>query len=210
MSKIPKPKLKKQTLIGLVFITFLIAGWYFPVFGFIIPACMAFGISISFSKGRKWCEWYCPRGSFYDSALKIISPQKKIPDLFKNLPLRITLLSFLFAMMILQISSHGTNVILIGQFFMTLLTATTAIGVILGVLFHQRSWCYICPVGTAANLIGKDRYKLTVDTKKCVECKLCNQICPMQLQPYNTKSNDCIKCGDCIKLCPKAALSFER
>lgn len=210
MSKIPNPKLKKQTLIGLVFIAFLTAGWYFPIFGFIIPACMAFGISISFSKGRKWCEWYCPRGSFYDSALKFISPQKNIPALFKNLPLRIAILTLLFSMMTLQIIDHGTNAMQIGKFFMTLLTATTAIGIILGVIFHQRTWCYLCPVGTAANLIGKDRYKLIIDTEKCVRCKLCNQTCPMQLQPYELKSNDCIKCGDCINSCPKTALSFEK
>lgn len=201
-------KYRKQAVIGFIFLTFLVAGLFYPVIGLVIPGCMIFGIIVGFSKGRKWCDWYCPRGSFYDSILKAVSPKRKIPEFFKNMSLRVGLLSFLITVMILQIIRYWPNPSAIGQVFMVILTSTTIIGIVLGLFIHNRSWCYMCPIGTVANLIGKDKYPLKFNKDNCVNCKLCADACPIQIDPHISLSDDCLKCGNCVNECSKKALEF--
>ena len=69
----------KQYFTGASFILFFIGGWFYPLIGFFIPACMIAGVGLATRKGRKWCDWMCPRGSFADAYLKLISSQKTIP-----------------------------------------------------------------------------------------------------------------------------------
>ncbi|MCX8023306.1 MAG: 4Fe-4S binding protein [Syntrophorhabdaceae bacterium] len=205
----------KQFIMGTVFIVLLIGGWYFSLIGYFIPLCMVAGIGMASIKGRKWCNWYCPRGSFADSYMKIISPEKRIPDFLKKTPVRVGVLLFLIGMLTYQIIRLWPDFYGIGRFFVILLTITTTVGIILGILLHQRSWCYICPIGTLSNWVGKNRYKLTIEPEKCIECKLCYKTCPMQLTPFEMKhekemkfKGDCLKCGLCVATCPKEALKF--
>lgn len=118
----------KQFLMAGVFIVILILGWYYPLLGYFIPLCMLLGIGIGFSKGRKWCDWFCPRGSFFDSMIRPIpnvailrsitsgsrrdteantafgiSLKEEIPRFFKGLSLRLSFLSFLILMMTFQL-----------------------------------------------------------------------------------------------------------
>jgi len=203
---------KKQIIIGIIFLVFLVSGWVYPLIGFFIPACMVLGLGIGAFKGRKWCDWYCPRGSFYDSLLKKLSPNREIPQYFKKIPVRVIIFSFLLIIMTLQIIRHWPDPYEIGKFFMALLTTTTIIGIILGFIFHQRTWCYICPVGTLSNLIGRDKSSLKLNSDKCVNCELCAKACPIQLKPYDKEKTpdnyDCLKCNSCIDACPKKALNF--
>jgi hypothetical protein len=39
----------------------LIAGWRYPILGYVIPFCMLAGVGIALFKGRYWCDWLCPR-----------------------------------------------------------------------------------------------------------------------------------------------------
>jgi len=212
---VKQPRKIKQFIMGGIFIILFGAGWFFPLIGYFIPACMVAGIGMAGFKGRKWCNWFCPRGSFADTYTKIISPEKKIPQALRNLPVRIGVMSFLMFMLAVQITRLWPDFYAIGGFFMLLLTITTTIGIILAIIYHQRSWCYICPIGTMSNWVGKNRNRLIMDHELCNDCKLCEKTCPMQLTPYELKSDtgmshkgDCLKCGLCIAACPKQALSF--
>jgi polyferredoxin len=97
-----------------------------------------------------------------------------------------------------------------------MLSFTTAAGVGLGIAFQQRTWCYICPIGTMSNWVGKNRRPLTLAPEKCLECHLCARACPMQLAPvalkdheYMPNQGDCLKCSLCVSNCPTAALTFQ-
>jgi len=213
--KAKKSRKVKQIIMGTVFLILLAGGWFFPLIGYFIPLCMIAGVGMASVKGRKWCNWYCPRGSFADSYMKAISPEKKIPDWLRSLPVRIGVLAFLMGMLAVQITRLWPDPYAIGRFFMMLLTITTTVGIILAVVFQQRSWCYICPIGSMSNWVGKNRDQLAIDKEACVSCKLCGKTCPMQLTPYEMKENgemsfrgDCLKCGLCVAACPKEALSF--
>ncbi len=212
-----KQRIVKQLLFSGFFILVLVGSWFLPLLGFFIPLCMVLGISIAFFKGRKWCDWYCPRGSFWDYVIKPYSPQKTIPAVIKSIPARLIILAFLMGIMVWQIVNRWPNPYKIGQFFAMMLTVTTVIGIILALMYHQRIWCYICPIGTISNLTGKNKKPLKISSHLCVECKQCYKVCPMQIKPYSYKKNesvidikdgDCLKCESCVYACPRKALKF--
>jgi polyferredoxin len=202
-------------VMGNLFIGLLVAGWFLPLLGYFIPLCMFAGIGMASIKGRKWCNWFCPRGSFADSYLKRISPERRIPDWLRSLPVRIGVLSFLMVMLAIQIIHRWPDPHAIGRFFVLLLTITTAVGILLAFLYHQRSWCYVCPIGSLSSWVGRNRYQLRMDSEVCIECGACTKTCPMQLEPQEMSEQremaykgDCLKCGLCIAACPKDALTF--
>jgi ferredoxin-type protein NapH len=217
INKLKKSRKLEQYLMGTLFLILLPVGWFYPIIGYFIPLCMIAGIGIASWKGRKWCNWMCPRGSFSDSYMKFISSERKIPHFFRSLPLRISVIIFLMSMLTYQIVRLWPDPYAIGKLFMTLLTITTGISVILAIIVHQRTWCYICPIGTISNWVGKSKQQLYTKNDLCTSCKLCGKPCPMDLAPHELKEKgkmsfkgDCLKCGLCVKTCPKDALSFSK
>jgi polyferredoxin len=205
----------KQYILGSIFVILLAAGWYLPLIGYFIPLCMVAGVGMATVRGRQWCNWYCPRGSFADTYLKLISPGKKIPALLRTTAFRLGVLAFLMLMLTIQIVRLWPDGFAIGGFFIVLLTVTTIIGIILSIVYHQRSWCSICPIGSLSSWVGKNKHQLKIDSESCIRCKACAKTCPMGLAPVEMKESvemcykgDCLKCGLCIATCPKDALSF--
>jgi ferredoxin-type protein NapH len=205
----------KQYAMGSLFILLLIGGWFCPLIGFFIPLCMVAGIGMASVKGRQWCNWYCPRGSFADTYMKSISPENTIPRWLRSNPVRIGILSFLMIMLTTQIIRLWPDPYAIGKFFVVLLTITTGVSIVLALIWQQRSWCYICPIGSISNWVGKNRNQIAINPEACIDCKACAKVCPMQLAPQGIKEKgelafkgDCLKCGICVSACPKDALRF--
>jgi polyferredoxin len=206
----------KQLTMGLSFIGLLVAGWVYPLIGYFIPVCMLLGIGTAAFQGRSWCNWLCPRGSFEDSLLKRISFQRRIPTVFRSAPMRIGVMAILMTVLTVQIIRLWPDPWAIGGFFVIMLSVTSGLGLILGVIYQQRNWCYICPIGTMSNWVGKNRQPLLLENAKCIDCNLCAKKCPMQLSPVSLKEpegmanrGDCLKCSICVDNCPTAALSWE-
>jgi len=207
----------RQLLNSLIFIVILLLGWHFPLFGYFIPLCMFFGMGIGLFRGRKWCDWYCPRGSFYDALASKVSQQRRIPVFLRKVYFRLGILFLLLLIMIYNVTKRWFYMNRLGIFFIAMISVTTTIGVIFAVIFHHRTWCFICPVGTIIALIDKRRYVVEIDSNLCVECKVCANVCPMQIRPYSFKGKDrqviaerdCLRCGLCIAACPKKALRFR-
>jgi len=205
----------QQLVSAVVFVAVISLGWVYPLLGYFIPLCMLLGVGIAFFKGRKWCDWACPRGSFYDALIKPISAKKQIPRFFKSEPFRIIALVLLMTVMGINLSLRWPNPYRIGLLFVGLLTVTTTIGIGLALFVHQRTWCSFCPIGSLAHWVGGGRLPLRIDSQECVECKVCHKVCPIQLSPYTFKKDsveivrerDCLKCNLCVMACPKKALS---
>lgn len=206
----------KQLASGLTFLGLLAAGWVYPLIGYFIPVCMLLGIGIAAFRGRSWCNWLCPRGSFEDSLLSRISLNRRIPQIFRGTPMRLAVMLILMTVLTVQIVRLWPDPWAIGGFFVLMLTITTVIGVVLGIIYQQRNWCYLCPIGTMSNWVGKNRQPLHLEASQCRECGLCAQKCPMQLSPVSLKEpegmanrGDCLKCSLCVHACPTAALHWE-
>ena len=205
----------KQAIFGTVFISVVIAGWFYSLIGYFIPLCMVAGVGLASVRGRTWCNWMCPRGSFADTYMKAISPGKDIPSALRKAPVRLGVTAFLMAMLTFQIVRLWPDSFAIGRFFIVLLTITTIIGIFLAIFIHQRAWCSICPIGSLSSWVGANRRRLKMARDSCVSCGLCAKNCPMQLKPNALKEQpamefkgDCLKCELCVKGCPKQALKF--
>ncbi len=213
---IKQSRTKRQYVMGTLFLILLPLGWFYPVIGYFIPFCMLVGIGLAIRKGRSWCNWMCPRGSFADSYLKLISRKAKVPRVFRTMPLRVLVLAFLMSMMFFQIVSLWPDPMNIGRLFMTLLTITTVVGVLLAIFVHQRTWCYICPIGTISSWVGRNKNPLELKADTCTHCNACNRACPMNLSPQVRDEEgemrfkgDCLKCELCTHVCPPGVLSFQ-
>lgn len=195
---------------------YLIAGYFYPAIGLAALICMLAPIAWAAARGRYWCGNWCPRGSFYDSVMAKLSPNKPIPAFFRNPWFRIFMVAFIMGVFTVQIVDAWGDLNAMGMVFLRIIFITTAVGVVLALTIHQRTWCSFCPMGTIAGWISaKTAPKpLTVEAS-CVSCKLCTKVCPLQLKPYAAKGSDagfcdsdCLKCGKCVAACPKKALHF--
>jgi len=191
----------------------LVGGWIFPLLGFFLLLCMFGAVGIAFYRGRAWCDWMCPRGSFYDLAVHRLSRNAVIPAVFKTSRVRGLILGLLVIVLGVQIYYAWGDSYAVGRAFVRVLTVTTMAGIVLGAVYKPRAWCQICPMGTLANWISGGKKQPLHVTEHCRDCKLCERVCPMQLKPYESKSGymtegDCIKCSSCVAVCPAKALSF--
>jgi len=95
-----------------------------------------------------------------------------------------------------------TSIYLIG-FILLIIT-------LIGSFFYERFFCkYLCPAGAFYAIIGKiSPFAVRINKDKCIDCGLCNKICPMNVNIMNSKSekitdSECINCNECVNTCPK-------
>jgi polyferredoxin len=84
--------------------------------------------------------------------------------------------------------------------------------VLIGSVFIHRFFCkYLCPLGAFYALFNRfSFYKLNVDEEKCIDCKKCEQVCPMDVEVTKCiNSTECIRCGKCKAVCPTVAIKTE-
>lgn len=81
-----------------------------------------------------------------------------------------------------------------------------------------RKWCHVlCPLGAFMSLVGSKTpaFKPRVDAKRClraqgVDCHVCVDSCPEQLDPHVGSLSECTRCGLCKDSCPAQAVSLGR
>jgi polyferredoxin len=195
-----------------VMLVFLVIGMFYPAIGVFALICMLAPVLVAPFKGRYWCGNFCPRGSLFDHVIARLSPQKPIPGFFRSKGFRLTMIRVIMTMFTIQAYYAWGNLAAMGMVFIRLIVITTVVGIFLGILFHQRTWCTFCPMGTIASWLSVRKKPLAV-ADSCVNCQLCSKACPLQLAPYTAKGSvfedpDCLKCGRCVTKCPKKALSF--
>jgi ferredoxin-type protein NapH len=201
------------SLLPLVFIVIGL-GWRWPLLGFVVPVVMIAGMAGGILNGRYVCGNLCPRGGFFDRLGPFFSKSRPIPQALRAMWLRWTLFAALMGFMIWRIAQDPGSVYHWGKVFWLMCTVTTAAGVVLAILFHPRTWCSICPVGTAANAFGGHKNPLTIDASKCRECRACEKACPIALDIVRHRTagvvaeRDCVKCDECIVKCPMKALAW--
>lgn len=196
----------------------LVFGWYSPILMVLTFICMLAPIVFSFRYGRAWCGNFCPRASFNNSVLSIISYKRDIPKFFKSNIFRIIMFILLMSFFGINIYHTNGNLIKIGNTFLKMMLLTTVIQICLGVLVHPNVWCTFCPMGTAAFYITKFKGKSQVNikfNKKCLNCGNCKKQCPIQIDVPRWYSYgkvldaDCMKCRKCMNECPGKVLVWS-
>ena len=201
--------LKITPYLGIIVVIVSIGGVFYPKLGYFLLLVFSSLMIIAPFRGRWFCGNLCPRGSFVDFWLGPISRKVRIPTILRSMRLRAPIFVALMGFMILRIIEAQGIVDKVGMVFVTMCILTTSASILFGVAIAPRAWCSFCPMGTLQRALGKSKYQLKVDRDLCIECGICQKVCPMQL-PVNEiqRSPDCIKCARCVEACPKEALSF--
>ena len=184
--------------------------------------------------GRLVCGFLCPFGLLQDLLHKIPFPKK-----IKTFKGDKTLRKLKYAVLILLVIVLPLCVKLTPFFCKYLCPSGTASGILLALsdtslfrLFGSRfAWkacilgmivllsvviyrpfCkYLCPLGAFYAPFNKvSAVKIQVDADRCVNCGVCANACPMNVDPSKTPNHtECIRCGECIGCCPASALRYE-
>lgn len=202
----------------IILLVFCIAGLFVPAVGVAAIICMLAPVAVAFFRGRLWCGNFCPRGSMNDIILSKISRKLRIPGLLKKQWFRFMILILLMGAFAVQLTLAWGSIDAIGMVFVRMILITTVLAIILGTVYHHRTWCTICPMGTLASYaagvksISKRTKHVTFNAAACINCRICSKSCPMGIDVLKYKVQgsvvhpDCLKCEVCVDKCPKKAL----
>ncbi|TAL18185.1 4Fe-4S binding protein [bacterium] len=194
---------KYRLALGVLVPLVIIGGFFSPYFGYAVPFTMIGAMAMAFSgRGRRFCGNYCPRGSFLDTWLRHLPSFKlKLPPVNK---VRWYVTAGLMGLMVWRIAKNPTDLAYLGGVFWMMCLVTTGAALILAVLYRQRAWCMICPIGTVSTVLKKTTHTIPVP-EGCTSCKLCDKACPIALKPSEgiICSTECLQCGVCTAVCPK-------
>lgn len=203
-----------QSYLFLILAAYLALGYFYPAVGLLAIICMIAPVITAPFKGRQWCGNYCPRGSLYDGIIAKLSPHKPIPSFLRTTTFRTFMLILIMSVFSLQMYFAWGNINAMGFVFLRIIFFTTVVGIAMGVIYHERTWCSFCPMGTMAGWFSGRNNPLTI-APTCKGCQLCDKTCPMQLHPSSGKPSglfyhkDCLKCSRCVEKCPIGALRFK-
>ena len=232
----------RKILTIIMFVLFPVIYYYFSPYliimgasqgiitGSLIVFAALFASSLFF--GRAFCGWICPGGATQE--LCNMARKKDFQNGKKNLIKYaiwapwITIIALLFfqaggvkTVDPLYQTYYGISVSNIYSAVMFIAIAGLIAGLALAA--GKRAFCYTTCWMAPFMIIGRKIRKsvnwpslqLVADKEKCVNCKVCNQKCPMSLavesmvQQNSMENSECILCGSCVDNCPKQVIKYS-
>jgi hypothetical protein len=159
-------KKSHQSWSWIIMLSFILLSILDIKFGLLGIICMTMPMYHAIrGRGKIHCSHYCPRGSILQKFLKQISFKNALP-----LPIRKhgkkALLTIMISLFSFSMYHAGPNIYRIGFALFRFMTASLALGVIMGIIFKPRSWCQVCPMGYATELLVKSKSTSTSKLKK--------------------------------------------
>ncbi|HIQ39242.1 MAG TPA: 4Fe-4S binding protein [Methanothermococcus okinawensis] len=172
--------------------------------------------------GRVFCGWVCPLGFIFDITYRLrmkVSKLKFLPTVPEKIHSKLIYLKYgvliLFLYLTYKLSTYafckvcplGTLTNLHGTVISIILLVFF---LIMGVVYPMFFCRYFCPIGALLGIFSiRPLFKLKIDDKKCVGCKLCDRRCPVQIElTKNIPQHECIRCFECKTVCNKDAVKF--
>ena len=192
---------------------------------------MILGFLLALILGPVFCGWVCPLGSFQEWISKLGKKLFKrrlnhfIPEKADRY---LRYLRYLIAAWVIFMTAKSATLVFaqVDPYFalFNFWSSEVAIGglIVLGVtilfsFFVERPWCkYACPYGAIQGIFNRFRVaKLRRNENTCIDCKKCDQVCPMNIKVSEVKvvtNHQCISCLKCTSedACPVAnTLNFR-
>jgi len=199
------------------------------VFGFFalpLAAILVFFTLLALLFGRAFCGWLCPFGTILEYLENAsLFAKRELKKLYPELKY-LSLAAVILGISLLKIFYTETYTIfcevcpvgfLYEGFFGIITTLTIPLFIMTFALtpfYGRKIWCkYFCPLGAFFGLISKFHvFRIRIDGE-CVNCKMCQKPCPMDVpvaeyakQNKSINDDDCIKCFECTQKCPKKIL----
>jgi ferredoxin len=183
---------RTQRVLGVAFVALLAAAVRYPVLaGVGVVGCAAAAVGIGAVRGRFYCNHLCPRGGLLDGYVRLFSRGRRTPDWLRHPLTRAGVAAVAFGLLGTGLYAAVRRGGSLGVPFLTMLGVSTTVAVGLGVVYHQRAWCQICPAGTLshavhriAEALGRDPApRVTVDADACVDCGRCGTVCRGEIRP---------------------------
>lgn len=172
---------------------------------------------MSFLFGSVFCGWICPMGALQDlistvtKKLHIKKYNRLIPNkLDKHLRLIRYIVLVLLVLLTNKTIAHYVQLFCVNNLITGLFKGYFALGgfMLIGLIFVvvaffiERPWCkYLCPYGALLGLTNKIRiFKLRRNKNSCINCKKCDNRCPMNIKVSEKEiisDVQCISCFEC-------------
>jgi polyferredoxin len=163
--------------------------------------------------GRGWCGYACWTGMILDLLpYKIPKGERKNIGFIRYL---LFIISLIFVSLLFILNVENKDDIMFWAFVIGNIIYYV-VGIILAITFKDnRAFCkYICPITVFLKPMSYfTMLRVKCDKNKCIDCKKCIKICPMNVDMTNNSlkrknGTECILCSNCIKECPKKALNL--
>jgi len=198
-----------QRYLGVAFAGLLVAAlWYPALAGVGVVGCATAAVGVGAVRGRFYCNHLCPRGGLLDGYVRLFSRGKRTPDWFKHPLTRAAVGLVAFGLLGTGLYTAWQRGGSLGVPFLTMLGVSTLAAVGLGVVYHQRAWCQVCPAGTlshavhrVAEALGRDPApRVEVDADACVSCGRCGTVCRQEIEPGQYADGEVTDHGDVFSL----------
>ncbi|MFA4876403.1 MAG: 4Fe-4S binding protein [Methanoregula sp.] len=177
----------------------------------------AIGLSIIFLltiiSGRFFCGYLCPVGAVQEIVSRVPVPKLVLRQ---KVPLMIIrgIVFVIFLYMAWVLSASFLAYFGISSFFTLALTTASIVFVVMLLvsMVLYRPFCrIICPYGFLLSLASGISLLALQRTDSCIECRQCEQICPVDEAKRGDRKAECYLCGRCTDVCPAAgALRYGR
>lgn len=200
--------------ISIIYGGFILGG--FPNVVFLAGMTFLFlGLSLIFS--RIFCGYVCPLGATqelismirfkptFDYDRELVKPRKFIRWILFFL-FFILIFTFLFTLSVnIEFFINPMNGFLIVWFptnLLLLIPLVLLVVVMITSIFIYRPFCrYVCPFGALASLVGRFSPFKIRRTKACLDCGICEKICPTLEGYKESNKGECYLCYRCIEFC---------
>lgn len=174
--------------------------------------------------GPVFCGWMCPLGSIQEWFNKLAKwlkiPQKKLPHKVDKVLRHLRYIVLIMVMiMTARLGELAFNTIdpyyAIFNFWtddFIVMSGYVLIVVLLIGLLIERAWCkYICPFGALLGIFNKLRiFKIRRTESTCIQCKMCTNVCPMDIPVHECKVVDDVQCISCMRCTSDAHCPIEK
>lgn len=170
--------------------------------------------------GRGWCGWACWTAMILD-----LLPWKKPKNgrihslgILRYFHFLFSLGIVLYFWFILDYRAYSSQTLIEVYWLVTGNFLYYLVGILLAsMLKDNRAFCkYICPIPVLQKIGSRfSLLKIEIDLEKCIDCGMCEKICPMDIKLLDYKNNgqrvlstECILCLSCVNVCPKSAVGL--